>query len=721
MEPQVEALCEELQLGMASKAMISFSAHASGLYQALGQVVEIPISGGLATSVGGHHEWVLFGNQTYRNAAVFVALHSERLTIHRNAFSEWTPIGGTLRVTGSQGYILKTLDYQSAYAIYQQRLAEDRSITLEQLYSFPLQASSGQISSMREIYSDGSMRLDNPVNIGDEVRICYNHPSLTLEQVRYDVVQLARSNPESVFIFNCESRLEFLEGVSETKPFEHLECSNGSYCMGEFYRGDCQETLHHSMTYLALSEDSQRPAIVIDEQDEFPVSPLFHLIRHSIDELNQAQKGMQDKLAKQTEKLIESYRLDKHTGLNNRVALQERLKVFKQHQHVITIKLSNFHQVNEKYGYQVADELIRDLSDHFVERLSLRRGHDFVKNLYYIGPAEWAIVFSAEVSSHKIQQDFSAFADQIERINFEPYDLPDVDYLSVSITGGIASSSDFPDIPGDELLLKSIDARRMGKERNTHFFNAKDCAITAEQLQDKINLMGVVSRAILKKNIITYTQPIFAAQTRQQVSQECLVRIEDEGNIISPGRFLPIIEGTHLYTRLSRYMLSSTLSYMADKQDSFSINLSPQDMLSDKTLYLLEESIAKLNDPYRLGIEVLESEQIKDFGRMAEICRHFKQMGVRLMVDDFGSGYSNIDEIIRLEPDIIKLDGSLIKTIDRDVKQRQITGQLVQLCQVLNAKTVAEFVHNREVCEIAEDLGVDYLQGFYLAEPSRLF
>jgi EAL domain-containing protein (putative c-di-GMP-specific phosphodiesterase class I) len=199
------------------------------------------------------------------------------------------------------------------------------------------------------------------------------------------------------------------------------------------------------------------------------------------------------------------------------------------------------------------------------------------------------------------------------------------------------------------------------------------------------------------------------------------VRIEDEGNIISPGRFLPIIEGTHLYTRLSRYMLSSTLSYMADKQDSFSINLSPQDMLSDKTLYLLEESIAKLNDPYRLGIEVLESEQIKDFGRMSEICGHFKSMGVRLMVDDFGSGYSNIDEIIRLEPDIIKLDGSLIKTIDRDAKQRQITGQLVQLCKVLNAKTVAEFVHNQEVCEIAEDLGVDYLQGFYLAEPSRLF
>jgi EAL domain-containing protein (putative c-di-GMP-specific phosphodiesterase class I) len=220
---------------------------------------------------------------------------------------------------------------------------------------------------------------------------------------------------------------------------------------------------------------------------------------------------------------------------------------------------------------------------------------------------------------------------------------------------------------------------------------------------------------------LTYSQPIYCAKSLQQVSQECLVRIEDEGEIISPGRFLPIIEGTHLYTRLSRHMMSSTLDFMKDRTDAFSINLSPQDLLSDKTLYLLEEAVSKLNDPYRLGIEVLESEQIKDFSRMVEVCSHFKKLGVRLMVDDFGSGYSNVDEIIRLEPDIIKLDGSLIKNIDSDIKQREITGQLIKLCQVLNAKTVAEFVHNKPVCDIAIDLGVDYLQGFYLAEPKRLF
>ena len=70
---------------------------------------------------------------------------------------------------------------------------------------------------------------------------------------------------------------------------------------------------------------------------------------------------------------------------------------------------------------------------------------------------------------------------------------------------------------------------------------------------------------------------------------------------------------------------------------------------------------------------------------------------------------------------MIKLDGSLIRYIDKDQKQRKIASQLVRLCQVFNAKTVAEFVHNKEVCDIAQDMGVDYLQGYYLGEPTRLF
>lgn len=727
-EPKQDAqhIVDKLALEDNSKAIISFSHLTNSwdynLYQALSDICDVPICGGLAAAVEGRKEWLLLGTKTYHKAAVAVALHSDVLQVWRNAFSEWTTVGSPLRVTKASGSILHSLNHQPAHQVYRDRLADGRELSLEQMLSFPLQRSNNQICIPTSLYPDGSIEFDKPLDLGDELRMCYNHPSLTLENVRHDARQLATHNPETLFIYNCESRLEFIEGMSEIKPFDKFESCSGSYCMGELYRDKQQNVLHHSMTYLAMSESASRPALVLPKEKEaFPTSPLFHLIRYSIEELDETRIDIEAKLAKQTEKLIESYRLDKRTGLKNRVALQERLKQVQTNEHVITLKLSSFHQVNEKYGYQVADELIRDLSEHFVERLSKHRGSGFVKNLYYIGTAEWAIVFQSDTSSDFIKQEFSVFADQIEHINFEPYGLPEVDYLSVSITGGIASVVDFPTVSGDELLLKAIDARRQSKERNTHFINARDCATSKEEQQDRLSLMGSVSRAILNQRIITYSQPIFAAGSRQQVSQECLVRIEDGGAIISPGRFLPIIEGTHLYTRLSRYMLASTLGYMADKQESFSINLSPQDMLSDKTLEMLEQAVMKLNSPSRLGIEVLESEQIKDFSRMAEVCRHFKKMGVRILVDDFGSGYSNIDEIIRLEPDVIKLDGSLIKTIDVDKKQRHITGQLVQLCQALDAKTVAEFVHNQQVCQVAEELGVDYLQGFYLAKPTRLF
>tara|TARA_Y100001956_G_scaffold82613_1_gene104339 strand:+ start:3278 stop:5755 length:2478 start_codon:yes stop_codon:yes gene_type:complete len=725
-EQDAQALIKKLELSDNSKAIISF-AHVTNswdynLYQALGNCCDVPISGGLAASVDGRKEWLLHGVHTFHKAAVCVALHSDVLQAWRSAFSEWNTIGSPLCVTSATGTILHSINHQPAHLVYRDRLADGRDLSLEQMLSFPLQLSNQQICIPTAIYPDGSIEFDKPVELGDELQMCYNHPSLTLEQVRHDVRHLAQFNPQAIFIYNCESRLEFIEGMSEIKPFDKFESCNGSYCMGELFKDKQQDVLHHSMTYLALSEDPNRKPLTLSEETEsFPISPLFHLIRYSIDELDETRIEMEQKLAKQTEKLINSYRVDKRTGLKNRIALQEALKTVDPDEHVITLKLSNFHQVNEKYGYQVADELIRDLSDHFVDRLSNRHGSVLIKSLYYIGTAEWAIVFHSQQSSDLIKQEFSQFADHIEHINFEPYGLPEVDYLSVSIIGGIASVADFPNVSGDELLLKAIDARRQGKVRNTHFMNARDCDTTMEEHKDRLSLMGSVSRAILNQRIITYSQPIFAAHSREQLSQECLVRIEDDGEIIAPGRFLPIIEGTHLYTRLSRYMMTSTLDYMADKTESFSINLSPQDMLSDRTLSILEQAVRKLNDPSRLGIEVLESEQIKDFGRMAEVCGHFKRMGVRILVDDFGSGYSNIDEIIRLEPDVIKLDGSLIKTIDIDNKQRQITGQLVQLCQVLNAKTVAEFVHNQQVCQIAEDLGVDYLQGFYLAEPTRLF
>jgi len=726
-------LVSQLELSEDTKTVISLCDQVEGrdypIYGAFeNHSYALPVAGGLCQE-NEFGRWVMHNEQTYQHACVAVALTNPNLKVWSDAYSEWNPIGMKLRVTHAIGNRLYALNDKPAIEVFKHYLADGKDLPFSQLMSFPLYRELGRkkgISTPLRINDDGSIEFDSPWQIGEEAQFCYNHPSLTAEKVRHGAEMLAMHQPESVIIYNCVSRLEFIDSKLELKPFEGIVNACGAYCMGELYRTEeRQDILHHSLTYIAMREsDKVNEFRCEDFKCDSTVSPLLNLVRNAVADLDSMNTQMEKKLHQQARRLTESYRIDSLTRLPNRIVLKERLNTILFTEHLLTLKLTNFHEVNDKYGYQVGDQLLLDLSNHLVERLQLRvvKRSKIKVELFSIGVGEWAIIFNTSAGGAKIKERFVEFADEVERVNFEPYGLTDIDYLSVSLCGGFASRCDFLTDNSDEILLKAIEARRYGVRNNTHITNAKDIQVSEEERKERMGWLSCVSRAILDQNIITYSQPIVEAGTHEMIGQECLVRImEADGTIVPPGKFLPMIADTHLYTRLSRHMIKNTIGYMADKQSPFSINLSPQDLLSDKTLEVLETAISGMNDPTRLGLEVLESEQIRDYGRMIEVCDHFRSLGARIIVDDFGSGYSNIDEIIKLEPQIIKLDGSLIRNIDKDQKQRNIASQLVRLCQVFNAKTVAEFVHNQQVCEIAEQMGVDYLQGYYFGEPKRLF
>ena len=105
--------------------------------------------------------------------------------------------------------------------------------------------------------------------------------------------------------------------------------------------------------------------------------------------------------------------------------------------HLLTLKVTTFGQINEKYGYRVGDKLLHDLSEYLQK--ALLKFFDESCQLYSIGIGEWAVVFDSWASQEQIHQRFSEFADQTEHVNFEPMGLPDIDYLSVSVCAGVAS------------------------------------------------------------------------------------------------------------------------------------------------------------------------------------------------------------------------------------------------------------------------------------------
>ncbi len=685
---------------------------------------QLAVAGG-ASCATRNGQWVLLGRTLYQNAFVAVALHNPDLFVEVGGFTKWYPVGKTFIVTEAEGKVIRSVDNQPIMSLFRRYLGDGYDVPFDLIQNFPFLVGDGQD---QEIYApvkeveNGGVLFEREIAEGEEIRFCYDHPSLTLDQVCLRAQALYTRQPQAIFVYNCTSRLNFVEGNKELEPLQNVSDTYGSYCMGEICREkNRQSVLHHSLTFIALREGAvQKDLKSLPEHSRYigTVSPLFSLIHNSVLDLDEHNQKMARQITQQATLLTRSYRVDRRTGLPNRSALRQRLADFKDDEYLLTLKLANFSQINEKYGYLVGDKLLQDLTEFFRAFIIEK---SFTKSeLFSIGVGEWALVFNTSMTADDIHEQFSSFADRLENVNFEPYGLPDIEFLSVSVNGGLVARRDFLHSTTDSILLKSVEARRYAYKNNKRFCNANRLIKRDEKRVEQLSWLSFVSRAILNDNVVPYVQPILHALDHRLASYECLVRIEDESDIILPGRFLPIIEGTHLYTRLSRQMISRTFELMEGREESFSINLAPQDFMSERTLEHLELSIKSLSNPQRVAIEVLETEQIKDYTHMINVCDHLRRLGASIIVDDFGSGYSNIDEIIKLEPQVIKLDGSLIRNIDQDLKQRHIAQQLIQLCHVLNAKTVAEFVHNAEICRIVENMGVDYLQGFHLAEPTPL-
>ncbi|KIE19157.1 hypothetical protein SE23_19360 [Vibrio sinaloensis] len=720
-----EQLHEGLSIGLDTKMIICFGDRMSSSDKALFSAFShdtVPVVGG-ATVITTNGRWAFLDGEFHESSLVAVAINAPQLHVWQKSYNEWNPVGQTFIVTQAQGARVLTLNDEPIGQIYRRYLADGNDFSPEMLHGFPMmkgEQKAQDIYTPVSLAEDLSIEFDKPLNIGDKVRFCYDHPELTIQQVQQGAYHLVNFQPDNIFIYNCTSRLDFIEGNSELLPLQSVADSFGFYCMGELFKEECtQSILHHSMTLVAMREGEATSAA---PQPEFqltsPVSPLFSMIRNSFIDLEIDNQLMQKKVDSQARALMTSYRTDRRTGLPNRAVLLEDIAGMELDDCLFNIKINNLTDINEKYGYSVGDNVLVLLTSFLKSQMA-----EFLPKetkLYAIGVGEWATIFSKTLAARDIREEFEAFIEKIESFDFNDLSFLDSTHLVISVTAGIAEKKEFLTCSADSLLFKTIEARRWATKNNRYLCDARDLVQQEHKRKESLERLSVANHAIIHQNVVPYGQPIYDAKTRDIVSYECLARLTHGDEVLPPGYFLPLVQGTRLYTKFSQQMIASSFAAMSSRHDHFTLNLSPQDILDDNTLALLEQHILALKQPSRVGIEIVESEQISDFSQMIDVCNHFRKLGVKIIVDDFGSGYSNLDEIVQLQPDIIKLDGSLIRQIDHDKKQRKITSQLIRLCQVFEAKTVAEFIHNQAVCEIATEMGVDYLQGFYLGEPKPL-
>ena len=230
--------------------------------------------------------------------------------------------------------------------------------------------------------------------------------------------------------------------------------------------------------------------------------------------------------------------------------------------------------------------------------------------------------------------------------------------------------------------------------------------------------LAFVKEALAIDTVTPYYQPIFNREGHI-VKYECLVRILNEKEeAIPPGLFLSISKKVKRYADIEKVLIDKSFSEIAGTSKMISLNLLARDMSDSNISNYVVDKLKEYNVSKQVVFEILEDESIESLDRVTVFIDRVKRMGCQIAIDDFGTGYSNFSYLLKLKPDYIKIDGSLIKALDRDANSEAIVTAIITFAKKLGIKTIAEYVHNDRVYSMCLNLGINEFQGFYLGEPS---
>ena len=415
-----------------------------------------------------------------------------------------------------------------------------------------------------------------------------------------------------------------------------------------------------------------------------------------------------DNLKKQINKTF--FTLKKYEGLayqkyyfNSLTHLPNRnkfLEAVKKHKYIIVlINIDKFKDINFYFGVEIANKLIIEVAN----RLKiLKKIYKF--KLFQISIDEFALLFLNvdEKSLKKIVEDM---LNELEK----PYNIEGHEIIVRFRAGVSFEKKDF---------IRANIAVDVAKELKKDIVFGREVD-SLNKYEEHLKWLKKLKWALENDRIVPFYQPIVDKNERI-VKYEALVRLIDEDDkIISPFFFLEIAKKSRLYLDITKKMLEKIIKTIKEKNVAISINITLEDVDDEEMKEFILEKINLLEDKSYLTFEIVESEDIRNNELIKEFFKKIKDFNSQLYIDDFGSGYANFDYLIKLDPDGIKIDGSLIKNILTDKSSKIIVKTIVLFAKEMNIKTIAEFVENKEIFEKLKELGVDYFQGYYFSPPKK--
>ena len=423
-------------------------------------------------------------------------------------------------------------------------------------------------------------------------------------------------------------------------------------------------------------------------------------VRHNITELEESKEE------------IKKQRTDLLTGLPNRNQLVNDLKTAIK-PIIFYLNIDNFSGFNDFYGTSIGDNVLINLASKLQR---IKKNKHF--KLYKLQADQFILLFQEDnLSNTNFQFFFENLIEDIE-VEISNINLKNQNRVSISITSGAASYYAHDNY--QKLILYSNIARKRAQQEHKKFLLFDHSMSKSEDYAQNIEWIKKIKEAIDEDRVVTYYQPILNNKTQEIVKYETLVRMLDkDGYPVSTWTFLEIAQKAKLYPQITKIVIDKAFKTFENLPSyEFSINLTIDDILSKEINSYICNKLEHYNNSHNVIFEITESEEVNDYKMINNFVKRIKKHGVKIAIDDFGSGYANFEHIIGIDADFIKIDGSLIKNIAKDKNARIITEAIISFSKKLGRKTITEYVANEEIYEIVKDLGADYSQGFYFGAPS---
>lgn len=411
---------------------------------------------------------------------------------------------------------------------------------------------------------------------------------------------------------------------------------------------------------------------------------------------------------------------DSLTGLFNRRYFQAELeRQLSTAQHgmygaILFLDLDDFKGINDGLGHQAGDDLLKQLAVLLREQL---RQTDILAR---IGGDEFAALLpytEAEQAQQVAERLLNTLKHHFVIINNQP--------VHISISLGIALFPEHGSVV-DKLLAYADTAMYQAKEkgRNQLCLYPSDQS-WQQQAEAERGWKRQIRKALEEDRFVLYWQPILSLCHNQVSRYELLLRLRgNPDQLILPTAFLPTAERHGLICDIDRWVVREAIHLIAEHNRvghnlTLEVNLSGKSLADCELLSMIQRELTVTGvSPAQLILEITETTAIADMTQARKFMDALKRLGCQFALDDFGTGYSSFSQLKLLPVDYLKIDGSFIQNLSRDLVDQHLVKAIVEVACGLKKQTIAEFVEDEVTVELLCELGVDYAQGYYIGQPS---